>query len=264
MTTPPSDSDETLSYAWFFQDNNDAKGPFQEQQILELIRDGSLSRKTLVWTEGMENWSPAEATVLAMHFRGIPPPIKIVSANPLPTAPAQTIVIIGQTSCPLCGDAKHMLKAKPLYGHMVCKKCYYRFASRRQMAFLLDWILTAAPIVVPVNAISKESHDPTVQAVCQLIILFIMILFCFKDCFSGHSLGKVLCGIRVIDSTTGKPCGIVASFKRNLPLLIPFMPLFIAGQLCKGRRIGDGWANTKVIWKKYANCPIFSAPNEAD
>jgi uncharacterized RDD family membrane protein YckC len=82
--------------------------------------------------------------------------------------------------------------------------------------------------------------------------------FLFKDCFSGQSLGKATCGVKVIDETTGEPGGIGASLKRNLPLVIPFMPLIVAFQLCKGHRTGDGWSNTKVIWKKYATHPIFS------
>ena len=43
-------------------------------------------------------------------------------------------------ACPLCGKTKHMRKAKKLYGHMVCPKCYYGFANRRQFAYILDLI----------------------------------------------------------------------------------------------------------------------------
>ncbi|MDI6785753.1 MAG: hypothetical protein QMD92_03495 [bacterium] len=48
---------------------------------------------------------------------------------------------INQT-CPLCEKDKHMeKKAKLLYGYLVCKKCYYSFANRRQVAFAVDIIL---------------------------------------------------------------------------------------------------------------------------
>jgi hypothetical protein len=40
--------------------------------------------------------------------------------------------------------------------------------------------------------------------------------------------------------------------------MIPFMPLIVAFSLGKGSRIGDGWAHTKVIWKKYASNPVFA------
>jgi hypothetical protein len=54
-----------------------------------------------------------------------------------------------QTPCPLCGQTTHMHKAKPLYGHSVCKKCYYGFANRRQLAFFVDvmgWRIITLPI----------------------------------------------------------------------------------------------------------------------
>lgn len=42
--------------------------------------------------------------------------------------------------CPLCRDGKHMHKAKRLYSVPVCKKCYYKFANRRQLAYVIDWV----------------------------------------------------------------------------------------------------------------------------
>ncbi|MCP3902337.1 MAG: hypothetical protein GY715_01770 [Planctomycetes bacterium] len=45
---------------------------------------------------------------------------------------------------------------------------------------------------------------------------------------------------------------------RNLPLLIPLAPLFIAFSLLKGKRLGDGWANTRVVWNKYEHHPLFT------
>ena len=52
--------------------------------------------------------------------------------------------------CPLCGNAKHMKKSKPLYGHQVCKKCYYAFANRRQIAFVID-VLSWRVVMLPVS-----------------------------------------------------------------------------------------------------------------
>jgi uncharacterized RDD family membrane protein YckC len=168
-----------------------------------------------------------------------------------------------QTPWPLCGQAKHMHKAKPLYGHMVCKKCYYGFANWRQMAFFLDivgWRLITFPVFYALGlamALSGLSSSNVRILAWVLSFLWMCLFFC-KDCFAGQSPGKALCGVKVIDATTGQSCGIGASFKRNLPLLVPFMPLIVAYQLCKGHRTGDGWSNSKVIWKRYANHTIFS------
>jgi uncharacterized RDD family membrane protein YckC len=165
--------------------------------------------------------------------------------------------------CPLCASAKHMKKAKPLYGHMVCRKCYYAFANRRQFAFFIDvvtWRVAMFPVGFAIGAVMatigfQRSEIFTVATIIGWLLL--SVFFC-KDSFAGQSPGKVLCGVKVIDKETGKPASLGASFKRNLPLLIPFMPLIVGGRLCSGYRFGDKWAHTKVIWQKYADHPVFA------
>lgn len=98
----------------------------------------------------------------------------------------------------------------------------------------------------------------TIIASATLIGWLLLSLFFCKDSFTGQSPGKALLGVRVIDTRTGQAAGLLASFKRNLPLLIPFMPLIVGGRLCGGYRTGDKWAKTKVIWNKHAEHPIFA------
>ena len=191
-----------------------------------------------------------------------PTPVAAQVAAPAATPPAPPSQLDG--SCPLCGQTKHMSKAKELYGHMVCKKCYYGFANRRQFAFFLDaigWRVLMFPVGFAIGmsmAMSGASQTEIESTANAIGYLLLPIFFC-KDCFAGHSLGKLICGVRVIDEDNGSAGGIGASFKRNLPLIIPFMPLVVGVQLCKGHRTGDGWSKSKVIWKKYADHPIFAA-----
>ena len=73
---------------WHYQKNGAAEGPLNEQEALDLIRSGSISSQTLVWTEGMEDWSAAENTALSKFF---PPPVDnaapFVSLLPFMTLP---------------------------------------------------------------------------------------------------------------------------------------------------------------------------------
>ena len=167
--------------------------------------------------------------------------------------------------CPLCGQNKQMHKAKPLYGHMVCKKCSYSFTSRRQLTFFLDivcWSILMSPMVfVPVLMMARVSSQMAIQSATTVLNWLLLGIFFCKDSFAGQSPGKALCGVKVINETTGQSGGIITSFKRNLVLLVPFMMLIVLFQLHKGHRTGDGWSNSKVIWKKYANHPIF-APHQ--
>ncbi len=173
--------------------------------------------------------------------------------------------IIGDSSsnCCLCSKAADAKKPKYIYGHLVCKKCYFGFANQRQLAFIIDSIAIRGLayllgiLFLLATAASGPSKDVIESTDALLSLLALAALFC-KDGFSGYSPGKRLCGVRVIDDATGHPAGFGASFKRNLPLIIPFMPLFVAFQLCNGHRVGDGWSASKVIWKKYANNPVFA------
>jgi uncharacterized RDD family membrane protein YckC len=170
--------------------------------------------------------------------------------------------------CPLCGKSEHMAKAKPLYNHMVCKKCYYGFANRRQLAFFLDglfWQILMFPLFFMFGfALAALGYsEEFIETTPDIAGFASMWLFICKDGISGYSPGKAIMGVRVIDRLSGEPIGFWASFKRNLPLIIPFMPLVVGFSLCKGDRTGDGWARSKVIWKKYASHPIFLAESNA-
>jgi uncharacterized RDD family membrane protein YckC len=164
--------------------------------------------------------------------------------------------------CPLCGKSGRMHKAKLLYNHAVCRRCHYIFAFRRQYAYALDamlWRLLWIPVLLfaAYKMLFAGFSRISIIGTVGLSGLVLLGVFCCKDCFAGQSLGKAIMGVRVIDRTTGKPIGAKTSFKRNLPLLIPFMPLVVCFLLYKGYRKGDAWANSKVIWKKYASHLIF-------
>ncbi|NLE37464.1 MAG: RDD family protein [Pirellulaceae bacterium] len=167
------------------------------------------------------------------------------------------------TPCPLCG--REIKKRKPLllYGHPVCKKCYYGFANRRQAAFIVDSLMFRLLSTVFIVAVAyflffAGTAEDTIDRATTILGLALFPVFLAKDGMSGFSPGKALCGVRVVHATSGEPIGLGASLKRNLPLVVPIMPLIIALTMGKGRRIGDGMAKTKVIWNKYAEHPLFS------
>ena len=165
-------------------------------------------------------------------------------------------------ACPLCGidSPKKAPRYAKLYGHYVCRKCYFGFANRRQFAFLIDGVLLdlffrAIERLIGIDFWTCESES---GAGLYTFSYILGLLFLFKDGFNGQSPGRALMGIQVVDENTGQPIGFLASFKRNLPLLIPFAVIFVAFQLMKGHRLGDKWSKTKVVWKKYKNEALFA------
>lgn len=167
-------------------------------------------------------------------------------------------------ACPLCGSDKKMHKAKLLYGTPVCRKCLYKFANRRQIGYVIDvfvwWTISfflGMALVVFFELLNVSVLVPDEVVIFMRWIIYPLIFSC-KDGFGGHSPGKFICGVQVVHSETLQPQGFGSSFKRNLILMVPFMPLVIAFLLNKGHRLGDGWAQSKVIWKKYAQHPVFT------
>lgn len=188
---------------------------------------------------------PAQAHAPLAQSQSVPPPI------PTQHEPG---------SCPLCGRTKPMKKAKELYGQKVCKKCYYGFANRRNFAFAVDIILWGVAFFVLAAVAGGFGTEDSANSMRGYWYLSLLV-FCMKDGFSGHSPGKALLGVQTMIEDTGRAAGFEASFKRNLPLLIPLMPLVVSSQLLKGHRTGDGWSKTKVIWKKYRTHPVFAVGN---
>ncbi len=56
--------------------NGESKGPMSIAQMQSLVKDGSVNRDSLVWTEGMANWSKAsEVEETKGLFSAVPPPL---------------------------------------------------------------------------------------------------------------------------------------------------------------------------------------------
>jgi uncharacterized RDD family membrane protein YckC len=158
-----------------------------------------------------------------------------------------------------------MPKAKPLYGKMVCKKCYYKFTNRRQFAYIIDtclWqpasFIAGFPFGFLMVSLFPGIDEQQLWWSGLAFGYVFFLLFACKDGFSGHSIGKLITGVQVVDKTTYRPISFGTSLKRNLCLAIPFVVFVILVQMSHGQRLGDGWANSRVIWKKYKDSPVFT------
>ena len=45
--------------SWYYAHGDSPTGPLQENEILALLASGTITPQTLLWTEGMESWTPA-------------------------------------------------------------------------------------------------------------------------------------------------------------------------------------------------------------
>lgn len=170
-------------------------------------------------------------------------------------------------NCPLCGRVTNVAKAKPLYGHLVCKKCINGFANRRQFAFVIDAILfnvvTIGPTGIVLGAMAGYGSmtQKAAENTATILLYALLPLFVFRDSFRGESIGKLLLGVQSVREQDMQPSGVLASIKRNAPMILPFVPLIAAIGMMKGHRLGDGWAKTRVVWRKYSQSQVFLSPN---
>ena len=61
---------------WFYALRNQQQGPVSESDLKMLLKDRTIDGGTLVWKEGMAQWTPAgQVPALAGIFANVPPPL---------------------------------------------------------------------------------------------------------------------------------------------------------------------------------------------
>ncbi len=75
--TPPPPPVNQQAVEFYVYVNNTQMGPYDKLSLVKLIQQGQLTTDTLVWREGMKEWSPAKNTELSELFNqgSVPPPV---------------------------------------------------------------------------------------------------------------------------------------------------------------------------------------------
>ncbi len=66
---------------WYYEQNGNRIGPVDEASMRGLIANRTVSIDTLVWTNGMANWTPLQQTQLAAGLP-VPPPSPVPVPGP--------------------------------------------------------------------------------------------------------------------------------------------------------------------------------------
>lgn len=121
--------------------------------------------------------------------------------------------------------------------------------TKRILASFIDWYL----ITLPVYFIWTFGIDalPTVDQLLPRTIIIAVLgasYFLLKDLvFRNASIGKKLLGLKIVD-TNNEKASVKSVVLRNLVLLflvqVEIICFFIDNE---NRRLGDKWANTKVV-----------------
>jgi membrane protease subunit (stomatin/prohibitin family) len=61
---------------YFIAVNGQQQGPYNEQTLQQMIKQGSLTKDTLIWKQGMSAWTKAvDVTEVSSLFAAVPPPL---------------------------------------------------------------------------------------------------------------------------------------------------------------------------------------------
>ena len=96
--------------AWYYVDAGAQKGPFEEERFRELVTTGVIRADTLVWREGMKDWTAYGVVAAGAHVSATTPPAA------MPAAP-------GTVSCGECGRNVPEAETVEIGGRRICASC---------------------------------------------------------------------------------------------------------------------------------------------
>src|SRR5687768_8368691 len=74
---------------WHYSSGGQTFGPFDREQIEELVQNGTINQGTMLWCEGTPTWLPAYQTIFKYLFspRMVPPTLSSAAPTPIAAPP---------------------------------------------------------------------------------------------------------------------------------------------------------------------------------
>ena len=168
--------------------------------------------------------------------------------------------------------------SKSLFGTPVCLNCYQKYYWKRTRSFAIDMVIGMVLLLLALGCLWEVGSrlDPTLKEntngqmgnlIAILGFLIWAAYWLVRDAGAG-SIGKRLNGLLVVDQRSELRVTMLASIKRNLPVLgYQFiLPLFPPLTIPIGYKIlfkdngegrADRFAGTRVVIKQYKDHPPF-------
>ncbi len=257
---------------WHYTLNDEAVGPVPEDEIKDLLAQGTINSESMVWNETFEDWKPLSDTNLAALVSTIP----VADA-----APAQNITAEADSDfCSICGKAFPHDELVDINGNNSCAECkplaLRRFQENSAVStnfnFAGFWVRAGATILdgiilFPVNLLlgfllgmsmfNSIQNDPGSALSMQLLAQFLQFAVSFLYTtlliwkYSG-TLGVHASGLRIVNAD-GTPISYLKSVGRYFAYMLNGFTLgigFIMVAFDKEKRaLHDIICGTRVIYK---------------
>jgi len=267
---------------WYYVSQGQQAGPVTQEELLALVREGKISEETLVWREGMPNWTAFHQAGLSTAPVPMPPP---VAQPPLATNPNEAVCAECGKFFPIQDTIQHgnlrvCAACKPVFlqklaegarlntgaaaGDLVYAGFWIRFAAKIVDTLILGiplWIIMAI-VMAATGAFAQTGTRPAEpNPVATLLILLLefgmfaaqigyQIFFLGKY---GATPGKMLCRLKVVswDGTRfgyGRATG--RAFAEMLSAMICDIGyLMVPFDNPQKRALHDHICNTRVVYK---------------
>ena len=109
--SPPFDTTTNMDNAWYYEKNGQRLGALPEAEIAALIANRALTAETLVWKQGLANWTPVAQTELVAYLaRADLPPT-------LPATHVSNLVVWFIAAAPFIGSFLQVVLAYVVAGN---------------------------------------------------------------------------------------------------------------------------------------------------
>jgi len=266
---------------WYYVEENEKKGPFEEEIFLELVTKGTITPETLVWNESMSDWKPYSEIKNTSFYSE-----ENKTENRIETSSAPRSI------CSMCGKSFLQEELISFENRLICAGCKPTFVQqikenaeisgktilhyvgfwKRALAFLLDGIILyilSLVVTIPLSLFANYravsySDNPAVMGrslgvvfAVQMLSLFLTLLIrmTYEVVLTYKyeaTLGKMALGIKVV-RPDGSHITLGQSFGRFFSKIVSAIVLYIgfimaafSDEKCA---LHDYMCNTRVIRK---------------
>jgi uncharacterized RDD family membrane protein YckC len=236
---------------WHCALNGQTCGPFDENRLREMAKNGSLTADSLVWNGEPENaakgWQKASDTELSSLFAVFEP------TPPSPPGP----------------PAPPISQAPPTYGNSrsypVSDDEMYASRMKRLMAVMLDSFIAWFPILILVGSVAASvsstpsggDFQPMLGGAALILFLIAEIVIAALNCYylynNGQTIGKKILGVRIVRVDGSRVSFITLLLVRGLlKNILNCIPFFAIVDTCfifrdDRRTLHDMMAGTIVV-----------------
>lgn len=262
---------------WYYADEGQQAGPFDETEIRKLADAGKISAETLVWHTGLSEWQPYRRII----NRGLEIKEKTVGGltdsddrSEEDSTLSESSIKVSPEEMPLCSECGRLFPEEEMirYGNVfICAACNPGFIRKikegsetglqyagfwiRFCAKMTDDIILLAATLSVIYLMEKSGYS-VLEIPDLLAVVFYLIAIVYEVWFLekfGATPGKTAFKLKALTSAGGKISYLRASarfFARELSGLVFYLGYIMAAFDSQKRTLHDRICDTRVIRKK--------------